>query len=78
MDWPAHMLASSPRRGYLLNVYTEPDFRQRGLARVLVEAALHWCRASKIDFVTLHASEEGRSLYEKLGFKAGNEMRIKT
>jgi hypothetical protein len=27
--------------------------------------------------VILHASPEGRALYESLGFKAGNEMRIK-
>ncbi len=76
MDWPAHMLASSPRRGNILNIYTEPPFRRRGLARWLVEAALHWCKVNDIDFVILHASEEGRSLYEELGFEAGNEMRI--
>jgi len=28
-----------------------------------------------IDNVVLHASAEGRSLYEKLGFKQTNEMR---
>src|SRR5215831_8587335 len=41
MDWPAHMVGSSARRGNILNVYTEPEFRHRGLARWLVEAALH-------------------------------------
>jgi GNAT superfamily N-acetyltransferase len=47
------------------------------LARWLVEAALHWCKANEIDFVILHASPEGRGLYESLGFQTGNEMRIK-
>jgi len=77
MDWPAHMVGSSPRRGNILNVYTEPEYRQRGLARWLVEAALHWCNANQVDFVILHASPQGRRLYESLGFQAGNEMRIK-
>ena len=77
MDWPAHMVGSSARRGNILNVYTEPEFRRRGLARWLVEAALHWCKAHEIDFVILHASQEGRGLYESLGFRTGNEMRIK-
>jgi GNAT superfamily N-acetyltransferase len=76
MDWPPHMVGSSRRRGNVLNVYTEPQFRRRGLARRLIEAALEWCRENKIDVVILHASPEGRALYESLGFQASNEMRI--
>jgi GNAT superfamily N-acetyltransferase len=77
MDWPAHMIGSSARRGNIVNVYTEPEFRRKGLARWLMEAALYWCRANGIDFVILHASAEGRALYESLGFRDGNEMRVK-
>jgi len=77
MDWPPHMVGSSRRRGNVLNVYTEPVFRRRGLARHLIESALEWCRENKIDVVILHATPEGRALYESLGFQASNEMRIK-
>src|SRR5262249_56764693 len=77
MDWPAHMLGASARRGNILNVYTELEYRRRGLARSLIEAALDWCRRNAIDLVILHASPEGRGLYESLGFQASNEMRIK-
>ena len=77
MDWPAHMVGSSTRRGNIVNVYTEPQFRRRGLARWLMKVVLHWCKVNGIDFVILHASQEGRSLYESLGFQPGNEMRIK-
>jgi len=42
----------------------------------LVEAALHWCKTNEVDLVILHASDDGRRLYESLGFRAGNEMRI--
>jgi GNAT superfamily N-acetyltransferase len=77
MDWPAHMLGRSARRGNILNVYTEPEYRRRGLARWLIETALDWCRRNAIDLVVLHASPEGRGLYESLGFNASNEMRIK-
>ena len=76
MDWPPHMLGSGARRGNILNVYTQPEFRHRGLARWLVEAALHWCKTNEVDLVILHASDDGRRLYESLGFRAGNEMRI--
>jgi len=77
MDWPAHMVNSSPQRGNILNVFTEPEFRRRGLAGSLMEAALAWCRANHIDLVVLHASTEARPLYESMGFKGTNEMRIK-
>src|SRR5229473_780289 len=56
MDWPAHMVGPSARRGNILNVYTEPEFRRRGMARSLMQAALDWCKANEIDFVILHAS----------------------
>ena len=76
MDWPPHMLGSGALRGNILNVYTQPEFRHRGLARWLVEAALHWCKTNEVDLVILHASDDRRRLYESLGFRAGNEMRI--
>jgi GNAT superfamily N-acetyltransferase len=77
MDWPPHMVGSSARRGNIVNVYTEREYRRRGLARQLMEAAIAWCKNSEIDFVVLHASPEGRGLYESLGFSASNEMRMK-
>jgi ribosomal protein S18 acetylase RimI-like enzyme len=64
------------RRAYILNVYTHPDYRQRGLARQLVEIILEYCKADGFKAVTLHASDQGRSIYEAMGFKATNEMRI--
>jgi len=77
MDWPPHMVGSSSRRGNILNVYTDPQFRRRGLAKRLMQTALDWCKTNQIDFVILHASEEGRRLYESLGFLDSNEMRLK-
>jgi len=76
MDWPPHMVAAGRWRGNILNVYTEPDYRRRGLARGLMQVALAWCAANDVDAVILHASEQGRALYESLGFTATNEMRL--
>ncbi len=61
---------------YILNVYTEPAHRRQGLARELMKVMLEWCRDNNIARVTLHASHEGRELYEGLGFVASNEMRL--
>jgi GNAT superfamily N-acetyltransferase len=76
MDWPPHVIGLNSHRGNILNVYTADDFRKRGLARFLMESVLGWCRESGIDVVILHASPFGRSLYESMGFKPTNEMRI--
>ena len=76
MDWPPHMIGRG-RRGNILNVYTSANFRRRGLARALMQAALDWCKQNGIDTIILHASPSGRSLYESLGFAATNEMRLR-
>jgi GNAT superfamily N-acetyltransferase len=76
MDWPPHMIGPGAPRGNILNVYTEPRARRLGLARLLMETALAWCRDNGIRAVILHSSDVGRPLYESLGFKSTNEMRL--
>ena len=76
MDWPPHMVGQGARRGNILNVYTHPDFRRRGLARQLMKVALDWCGENGVDTIILHASPTGRTLYESMGFSPTNEMRL--
>ncbi|SRR5579864_819132 len=76
MDWPPHLIGPGSRRGNILNVYTERSYRRQGIAKRLMEVALEWCKANGIQAVILHASEEGRGLYQKLGFEPTNEMRL--
>ncbi len=66
----------SPRRAWILNMYTEPEYRGRGLAKSIVETSIGWCREQGFAWVSLHASEAGHHLYENLGFKPTNEMRL--
>src|SRR5260370_24911293 len=61
---------------YLLSMYTEPDFRRRGVASMVVREAIEWCRRNKYERLMLHASEMGRKVYSKLGFKRTWEMRL--
>jgi GNAT superfamily N-acetyltransferase len=76
MDWPPHMIGPGARRGNILNVYTDPAYRRQGIARRLMEVALDWCGAAGIRAVILHASDDGRPLYKKMGFQPTNEMRL--
>ena len=61
---------------YLHSVYTEPDYRRRGLARRIVQTLIEVCRAKGLRRVMLHASDAGRPMYESMGFAATNEMRL--
>ncbi|HTW64563.1 MAG TPA: GNAT family N-acetyltransferase [Bryobacteraceae bacterium] len=76
MDWPPHILGPGKWRANIVNVYTRPDSRRVGLARRLMETALAWCQANEVSTVILHSSDAGRPLYESIGFKPTNEMRI--
>lgn len=74
--WPGSLGQQQPRRAMILNVYVEREYRRQGIAQALMKKMIDWCREQAFAFVGLHASDEGRPLYEKLGFKASNEMRL--
>jgi GNAT superfamily N-acetyltransferase len=73
-EWPPTPHSVMDRRGYVLNVYTDPDYRRRGLARRLMLIIEVWCREHALPIVTLHASADGRPLYDSLGFAPANFM----
>jgi|SRR5450631_264517 len=75
--WPASPKDPCTQRAVILNVYTEPEFRKRGIARQIMLAILVWIKEQGFRAVNLHASKQGRHLYEELGFEATNEMRLK-
>lgn len=71
---PGNLLLITP---YLMSMHTEPEFRKKGVASLITERAVEWCRNNGYTRIELHASEEGRRVYEKFGFRKSNEMRLK-
>lgn len=63
-------------RGYICNVFTNPEHRGHRIARGLVQACIDECQRRRLTVVALHASNAGRPIYEKMGFEDTNEMRI--
>ena len=76
LPWIPGYSDPSPRRAYVHGVYTEPEFRRRGVARKLMETIVAWCRDAGFRSVTLHASDAGWHVYLALGFTPTNEMRL--
>jgi GNAT superfamily N-acetyltransferase len=76
-SWPASPKDPCTQRAVILNVYTEPDFRKRGIAGLVVRTIVEWLKQKGLRSANLHSSKGGRALYEKLGFEATSEMRLK-
>lgn len=76
LEFQPHPLDPRPQRAWVVNMFTEPEHRRRGLARQLMQAIVAWCRSEGMRFLYLHASDGGRPLYESLGFEPTNEMRL--
>src|ERR1019366_264631 len=74
--WPANPMDPCTERAVILNVYTEPEVRKRGIARQVMVTILEWLKQRGLRGVNLHASAEGRPLYEKLGVEATNEKGV--
>lgn len=64
-------------KAYIMNMYTDPGYRQRGIAGRTLELLMKECRDRGVDFISLEATDMGRPLYEKYGFvKMEDEMQL--
>ena len=57
------------REAYVLNVYTQPEHRRKGLATALTQRVLEWCASRGIRKISLHATGDGARIYERFGFR---------
>ena len=65
------------KKGYIMNMYTNPGYRHRGIAYKMLDFLVMEARSRGIRHISLETTEMGRPLYEKYGF-AGmkNEMEM--
>jgi len=60
---------------YISNIYTLPEYRKNGIAKKLVTLTVDEAKQRGCKRVLLNATDMGRPIYEKYGFKnANNEM----
>ena len=68
----------SGRKAYVMNMYTDPAYRRKGIAWKMLELLTARATEQGIREVGLEATEQGRPLYEKFGFAyAPGEMVLK-
>jgi len=76
VPWLSRPADPEPWRAWILNLYTYPEYRRQGIARRLMQAMIEWCRQAGFQSVSLHSSDEGHPLYESLGFRPTEEMKL--
>lgn len=69
LEWGPSRGDPSAWRARIVNVFTVPAWRRRGIARHLVRGVMARCRQSEVRVFNLATSDEGRSLYRSLGFE---------
>jgi len=67
---PTSESSLSGAHAYVLNMYTLPEWRGRGIATGLLEHMIEYIKTTPACRISLHASERGRPVYERLGFVA--------
>ena len=62
------------QHAYITNVYVRPEARGSGAGAALMEAALAYCRAQRVDSVILWPTSQSRTLYARHGFDEAADM----
>ena len=76
-EHPPGIMIPNGREAYIMNMYTKPRWRGKGIATMIFRQLLDIAREKDCTRVALHALPLGRPIYEKEGFVAGNmEMRL--
>jgi len=76
-EHPPGIMIPNGREAYIMNMYTRPAWRGKGIATVIFRQLLDIAREKNCTRVALHALPMGRAIYEKEGFVAGDkEMRL--
>jgi ribosomal protein S18 acetylase RimI-like enzyme len=66
---PPHFTNLTGYFAYIMNMYTKPEWRRKGIGSALLEKLFEEIKKKEIESVVLHATPMGAPLYEKYGFK---------
>ncbi len=58
------------KKAYIMNMYTRPEYRRKGIAIKTLELLVADAKSRNVSAISLEATDMGRPLYEKYGFKA--------
>ena len=62
------------KTAFIFSMYTAPKHRKRGIARDILNLLIDTAKAHDCCIVRLQASDEGRVVYEKIGFTSSHSF----
>lgn len=73
---PPNNSVPTGRQAYVLNMYTVPEARRRGICTALLEKMIEEARALGLSRVHLHASQPGEGIYRRRGFVEPSDVEL--
>ncbi len=73
---PPNNSVPTGRQAYVLNMYTTPAARRRGICAALLEKMIEEARALGLSRVHLHATREGEGIYRRRGFVEPGDVEL--
>lgn len=61
---------------YIMNMFTDANYRGKGIAKELFQYILEEAKEIGYRRISLHATDAGRIIYEKFGFKLTNDEMV--
>ena len=68
-EQPGSFKNPSGKMGYIMNMYTVPEFRRRGICSAILKKLIDTGRGMGIHAFELHATKEGEPVYRRSGFE---------
>jgi GNAT superfamily N-acetyltransferase len=69
IEKPANPSMKNGLVGEILSVFTEKEYRGQGISTHLMKDLVNYAKDKELCFIDLKATDEGYSLYKKVGFK---------
>lgn len=66
----------SGKAGYILNLYTIPKARRKGVCTQLLNTLIEEAKSLRLKYLHLHASREGIRMYKRAGFVEPDEPEL--
>lgn len=67
----------SGKWGYVMNMYTKPEFRRRGICKTILNLLLSEAQKLGVTAFELHATKQGEHVYTKEGFLLHSEPTLR-
>jgi ribosomal protein S18 acetylase RimI-like enzyme len=73
-EQPGNFDIPNGKTGYILNIFTLPEYRKNGIASMLMSKLIEEGRARNLDRLELRATNDGEPVYRNIGFVEPHDL----